>query len=247
MSRLAALCCCARGGGVTECQPWVAGCFASFPQTVTVTFSGTSLTEFVDTCSGIVTGTDQWSFGGTVSGPLLGPTGPPGETANARLGGTANATQTVASKVNEWDGSACGRWRECYAQSFQFGTCSTPQIGGQYAPGIACIGGFTAGDNAWALNVYFQGTGLYQSSSVGTCCNPDCNPVSLSRPVGIYLVGNFPPGCDPGTCADCISISFEAETVGYAGPIPIGNGFEDYTNSLGYRITRTGSISIAFT
>jgi hypothetical protein len=247
MSRLAALCCCARGGGVENCQQWVAGCFPSFPKTVTVTFSGTALVEYVDTCSGIVTGTDSWSFGGSVTGPLLGPNGPPGEDTNARLGGTANATQTVNSKINEYNGSACGIWRECYTQSFQFGTCSVPLIGGQYAIGLSCIGGFTAGDNRWGLNVSFQGSGLYQSSSVGTCCNPGCNPVSITRSVQINVVGEFPYGCNPGSCNDCISIGFGADSTGYAGPIPIGSGFEDYTDSLGYRITRTGSISIAFT
>jgi len=247
MSRLAALCCCARGGGIANCQQWTTACFPSLPRTVTVTFSGSSLTEFVDGCSGFVTGTDTWTFGGTVTGTLLGSTAPPGEYGTARLGGTATATQTVTSKINEYDGSACGVWRECYTQSFNFGTCATPLLGGQYAIGLTCLGGFTAGDNRWGLNVSFQGTGLYQSSSVGVCCNPDCGAQSLSRSVTINIVGEFPPDCDPGTCVDCISIGFGADSTGYAGPIPIGSGFEDYTDSLGYRITRTGSISIAFT
>ena len=248
--RLAAICCCDSTGGSTPCEQFVNACFPTLPKTVTLTFSGTYLVETIDTCDlTTVTATDYWTYSGTATGTLT--SGINWSFSGIALCGSATATQTQTGKQNSYDGTTCGQWVACFTQSFNYGICNVPVLGGICTGGVGCNGGLVENDNYWSVRAFFEGTGTYQSSAVGVCCNPGCNPVSFAPPVEIFVQGSFPAGvCNPGSCDGCVQIYFaynNAATGSYAGPFPLGNGFSDDTLTFGTRSTWTGSASLAFT
>lgn len=248
--RLAAICCCNATGGAQPCAAFASACFPTFPRTVTLSFGGTYLVETVDPCSGTVTATDYWTYSGTATGTLSSAQQAAGGVAGGGvvLCGTATATRTQTGKTNEYNGTNCGTWSPCFTSTDNFGTCNTSVDGLPCGVGVSCDGGLVGGDNVWAVNTSFYGTGTIQGTAIGVCCNPGCGATSNTRIVDINVFGVTPPGvCNPGSCG-CLYVQFgqygSQGSVG--GPLPLGSGSSDDTATYGTRSTWTGFGSLAF-